>query len=322
VSQDSVRDIDAAYRLYAVMSKIRQFETAAERLQASGVMDSALHLSIGQEAVAAGVCDVLRRSDLIATTHRGHGHCIAKGGELAPMMGELFARTGGYCGGKSGSMHIADPASGILGANAIVGAGIPIALGAALTFQQQGTDNVAVAFFGEGAVAEGVFHESLNVAALWQLPIIFVCENNGYAEMTPVSVHLASTSVAAFGGPYGVTASTVDGNDVLAVRAAAQAAAGRARDGGGPVLLEARTYRWRGHYQGDPETYRSREEVEQWRERDPLQRLRSAFPEGTGRFDALDQRAAAAVSEAVDEARSWPGVPTSALTEHVYAPSA
>ncbi len=322
MSQDPAQDIDAAYRLYGVMSTIREFETAAERLQASGVMDSSLHLSIGQEAVASGVCDVLRRSDLIATTHRGHGHCIAKGGALAPMMGELFARTGGYCGGKSGSMHIADPASGILGANAIVGAGIPIAVGAALTFQQEGKDDVAVAFFGEGAVAEGVFHESLNIAALWQLPVIFVCENNGYAEMTPVSLHLAGSSVAAFGAAYGVTAATVDGNDVLAVRAAAQAATARARGGGGPVLLEARTYRWRGHYQGDPETYRSREEVEQWREQDPLRRLRAVFPAEVDRFDALDQQAADAVSAAVDEARGWPDVPASALTEHVYAPSA
>ena len=304
------------------MSNIRNFEMTAERLQASGIMESSLHLSIGQEAVAAGVCDVLRRSDLIATTHRGHGHCIAKGGELAPMMGELFAKSGGYCGGKSGSMHIADPASGILGANAIVGAGIPIALGAALAFQQQGQDDVAVAFFGEGAVAEGVFHESLNIAALWNLPILFVCENNGYAEMTPASIHLASTDVAAFAAPYGIPAASVDGNDVLVVRAAAERAVSQARDGAGPALLQARTYRWRGHYQGDPETYRSRAEVEEWRERDPLARLRAAFPEAADHFDALDQAAAQAVAAAVEEARSWPDAEAAALTEHVYATSA
>ncbi|HUD36134.1 MAG TPA: thiamine pyrophosphate-dependent dehydrogenase E1 component subunit alpha [Streptosporangiaceae bacterium] len=304
------------------MARIRQFEIAAERLQASGILESSLHLSIGQEAVAAGVCDALRRSDLITTTHRGHGHCIAKGGELAPMMGELFAKGGGYCGGKSGSMHIADPASGILGANAIVGAGIPIALGAALAFQQRGTDGVAVAFFGEGAVAEGVFHESLNIAALWALPIVFVCENNGYAEMTPVSVHLASADVAAFGAPYGIPASGVDGNDVLAVRQAAQQAVSAARNGAGPALLEARTYRWRGHYQGDPETYRTREEVEQWRERDPLRRLRAVLPGAADRFDDLDQQAMRLVNTAVDEVRGWPGTEAAALTEHVYATSA
>jgi acetoin:2,6-dichlorophenolindophenol oxidoreductase subunit alpha len=312
-------DLGLVARLYGTMARIRQFELTAERLQASGDMDSSLHLSLGQEAVATGVCDVLRRSDLITTTHRGHGHCIAKGGEIVPMMAELFAKSGGYCGGKSGSMHIADPASGILGANAIVGAGIPIAVGAALAIQQRSSDDVAAVFFGEGAVAQGIFHESLNISALWRLPVIFVCENNGYAEMTAASVHLSNTDVASFAEPYGIPAETVDGNDVLTVRAAALRAVERARTGGGPGLMQALTYRSRGHYQGDPQVYRSREEVEQWRARDPLALVRSRFPQAASQFDQLDRDAEAAVTGAVEEIRGWPGPQAAALTEHVYA---
>jgi acetoin:2,6-dichlorophenolindophenol oxidoreductase subunit alpha len=307
-----------AAELYATMARIRAFEVSAERLHASGALDSGLHLSIGQEAVATGVCHPLRRADLITTTHRGHGHCIAKGGELAPMMAELFAKQGGYCGGKSGSMHIADPASGILGANAIVGAGIPIAVGAALTFQQRGDDNVAVCFFGDGAVAEGVFHESMNLAALWRLPVVFVCEDNGYAEMTPASVHLATSDIARFGAGYDMPAESVDGNDVTAVRAAAVRAVDRARSGEGPTLLHARTYRWRGHYQGDPEVYRAAAEVEAWQQKDPLQVLRAQLPAQAAAFDELDAQAEQQVASAVDQARSWPDVTPDALTEHVY----
>lgn len=310
-------------RLYSTMTRIRHFESTAERLHAAGALDSGLHLSIGQEAVAAGVCDVLRRTDLIATTHRGHGHCLAKGGRFAPMLGELFSKKGGYCGGKSGSMHIADPASGILGANAIVGAGLPIAVGAALALQQLHTDAVAAVFFGEGAVAEGSFHESLNIAALWSLPVVFVCENNGYAEMTPVSTHLASTDVSVYAAPYGIPGETVDGNDVLAVRDAAGQAVDRARRGDGPTLLQAHTYRWRGHYQGDPEIYRTREEVNEWRARDPLRVLRAKLeqdlPDIDEDLDELDRSAEKAMEAAVAEVRFWPDVDLSALTEHVYA---
>lgn len=308
-----------ALELYDTMTRIRQFEITAERLQATGRIETSLHLSIGQEAVAAGVCYPMRTTDLITSTHRGHGHCLAKGGQLAPMMGELFAKAGGYCGGKSGSMHIADPRSGILGANAIVGGGIPIALGAALAIQQQQRDDVAAVFFGEGAAAEGVLHESLNLASLWRLPILFVCENNGFAEMTPVSVHLAATNVADFAAAHKVPATTIDGNDVLEVLAAAEAAIDRARAGEGPSLLECRTYRWRGHYQGDPEVYRTKAEVEEWTKRDPLLALRSRYPQLSTHFDELDTKAGVDIELAVQEASSWADPLPTAVLENVYA---
>jgi TPP-dependent pyruvate/acetoin dehydrogenase alpha subunit len=308
-----------ALELYDTMTRIRRFEVTAERLQATGRIESGLHLSIGQEAVAAGVCHPMRSTDLITSTHRGHGHCLAKGGQLAPMLGELFAKSGGYCGGKSGSMHIADAGSGILGANAIVGGGIPIALGAAFAIQQQGRDDVAATFFGEGAAAEGVFHESLNIAALWRLPILFVCENNGYAEMTPVSVHLAAAGVADFGAPYGIPAVSVDGNDVFAVLDSAAQAIDRARSGGGPTILECRTYRWRGHYQGDPETYRTRDEVDEWSARDPLVLLRARHSELASDFDGLDAKADHDLATAVEEVAQWTDPGPDALLEHVYS---
>lgn len=201
--RSNVLDADLARALYTCMSRIRQFEETAGRLLADGQLPGFLHLSIGQEAIAAGVCSALSISDHITTTHRGHGHCIAKGGSLGRMMAELFGKAEGYCRGRSGSMHIADPAVGILGANAIVGGGLAMALGAAFSAQCRGSTSVALAFFGEGAAAEGVFHECLNLAALWKLPIIFVCENNGYAEMTPASVHLSARRVADFGAAYG-----------------------------------------------------------------------------------------------------------------------
>lgn len=291
-------------RLHRTMALIRQFETTASKLMASGSLPGFLHVSIGQEAVAAGVCDALEPDDYLTSTHRGHGHCIAKGGGLDAMMAELFGRSGGYCAGRSGSMHIADPKVGILGANAIVGAGIPIAVGGAFSARARGTQQVAVAFFGEGAVAEGVFHESLNLAALWKLPVLFVCENNGYAELSPVSVHLAAKDVVDFAAPYGIAGVQVDGNDVLAVRAAADEAAARARAGEGPTLMECKTYRWHGHFEGDPQRYREKAEVEGWRAKDPLVRLMAEFADD----ESLVAECEAATEEArelVDAAVRW-----------------
>ena len=207
--------------LLRVMLQIRHFELKAGALFAAGQLPGFIHLSIGQEAIAAGVSSVLRNDDYITTTHRGHGHCIAKGGGLLPMMAELYGAAEGYLKGRSGSMHIADPETGILGANAIVGAGIPMAVGAAFSAFVRGSDGVAVAFFGEGAVAQGVFHESMNLAAIWNLPMIFVCENNQYAELSHISLHLASSRVVDFAIPYRMAAEQVDGNDVLTVRQAA-----------------------------------------------------------------------------------------------------
>ncbi|WP_242888409.1 thiamine pyrophosphate-dependent dehydrogenase E1 component subunit alpha [Actinomadura litoris] len=310
---------ETALRLYRTMARIRQFEIGASRLMAAGKLPGTLHVSIGQEAVAAGVCDVLREDDHITTTHRGHGHCLAKGGEPVPMLAELLGRASGYCGGRSGSMHIADPAAGILGANAIVGAGIPIALGGAFAAARKGRGGVAVAFFGEGAVAQGVFHESLNLAALWRLPLVLVCENNLYVELTPVSVHLAAERVADHAAPYGVPGTRVDGNDVLAVRSAAREAVERARAGGGPALLECMTYRWHGHFEGDPQRYREDAEVAEWKAADPLKRLAEALPDAASELAAIDAEAKREIADAVRAAEAEPPAAPASVTAHVYS---
>ncbi|MEJ2554823.1 MAG: thiamine pyrophosphate-dependent dehydrogenase E1 component subunit alpha [Anaerolineae bacterium] len=270
---------DVALQLYETMQRIRKFELAVAELFARGKIPGFLHTYVGEEAVAAGVCAALRPDDKIISTHRGHGHLIAKGGHLDLMMAELFGKRTGYCKGKGGSMHIAEPELGMLGANAIVGAGIAIINGAALTAQYLGTDQVAVAFFGDGASNTGVFHEALNMASVWNLPSIFVCENNGYAESTPRHQHQKIEDIAARAKAYDMPAATVDGNDVGAVYLAAQEAVARARSGGGPSLIEAKTYRLRGHYEGDPQIYRRREEVEAWEKKEPVERWREALLE-------------------------------------------
>ena len=265
---------DLALQLYDTMQRIRSFETAVIELFARGKIPGFLHTYVGEEAVAAGVCANLRPDDWIISTHRGHGHLIAKGGQLDLMMAELFGKRTGYCKGKGGSMHIAEPDLGMLGANAIVGAGIGIINGAALTAQYLDTDQVAVAFFGDGASNTGVFHEALNMASVWNLPSIFVCENNAYAESTPQSWHQKIEDVAVRAMAYDMPSAMVDGNDAGAVYLAAKEAVARARAGEGPTLIEAKTYRIRGHYEGDPQIYRTKEEVEAWGEKDPIDRWR------------------------------------------------
>jgi pyruvate dehydrogenase E1 component alpha subunit len=268
---------DLALQLYETMQRIRSFEMAVIELFARGKIPGFLHTYVGEEAVAAGVCAVLRPDDKIISTHRGHGHLIAKGGRMDLMMAELFGKRTGYCRGKGGSMHIAEPDLGMLGANAIVGAGIAIINGAALTAQYLGTDQVAVAFFGDGASNTGAFHEALNMASVWNLPAIFVCENNAYAESTPQSWHQKITDVAVRATSYDMPSASADGNDAEAVHLAAMDAVARARAGGGPTLIEAKTYRIRGHYEGDPEIYRTKEEVESWKEKDPIDRWRKVL---------------------------------------------
>jgi pyruvate dehydrogenase E1 component alpha subunit len=268
---------DLALQLYETMQRIRSFEMAVIELFARGKIPGFLHTYVGEEAVAAGVCAVLRPDDKIISTHRGHGHLIAKGGRMDLMMAELFGKRTGYCRGKGGSMHIAEPDLGMLGANAIVGAGIAIINGAALTAQYLGTDQVAVAFFGDGASNTGAFHEALNMASVWNLPAIFVCENNAYAESTPQSWHQKITDVAVRATSYDMPSASADGNDAEAVHLAAKDAVARARAGGGPTLIEAKTYRIRGHYEGDPEIYRTKEEVESWKEKDPIDRWRKVL---------------------------------------------
>ena len=258
-------------RLFRTIMRIRLFEETVGELFTAARIHGAIHLCLGQEAVAAGACAALRADDYITSTHRGHGHCIAKGGRLDLMMAELFGKSTGYCKGKGGSMHIADLDVGILGANGIVGGGIPIAVGAALACKTLNNGRLVLCFFSDGAANQGSFHEAANLAAVLRLPVIFLCENNQWAVSTPVSRAMAVANVADRAAGYGFPGSVADGNDPLAVLGAVSAAAERARSGAGPSLVEAKTYRWEGHYRGDPQVYRSRDEVEHWRQtRDPL----------------------------------------------------
>jgi len=280
---------DVELQLYETMQRIRSFELAVIELFARGKIPGFLHTYVGEEAVAAGVCANLRPEDKIISTHRGHGHLIAKGGRLDLMMAELFGRRTGYCKGKGGSMHIAEPDLGMLGANAIVGAGTVIINGAALTAQYLGKDEVAVAFFGDGASNTGAFHEALNMAAVWDLPSIFVCENNAYAESTPQTYHQKIEDVADRALGYGIPSTTVDGNDPGAVYLAAKEAVARARSGEGPTLIEAKTYRIRGHYEGDPEIYRTKEEVEAWKQKCPIERWRKVLLDKVVSAETLEE---------------------------------
>jgi pyruvate dehydrogenase E1 component alpha subunit len=305
------------------MQRIRSFEEAVIELFARGKIPGFLHTYVGEEAVAAGVCAVLRPEDKIISTHRGHGHLIAKGGQLDLMMAELFGKRTGYCKGKGGSMHIAEPDLGMLGANAIVGAGTVIINGAALTAQYWGKDEVAVAFFGDGASNTGAFHEALNMAAVWNLPSIFVCENNAYAESTPQSYHQKNQDVADRAIGYGMPSSKVDGNDPGAVYLAAEEAVGRARSGGGPTLIEAKTYRIRGHYEGDPEIYRTKEEVEIWKKKDPIERWRNVLLERgvpAETFEEIDARIDQELKDAVAFAEESPTPDPTEARSDIYTP--
>jgi TPP-dependent pyruvate/acetoin dehydrogenase alpha subunit len=257
--------------LYATMALIRAFETQVAALYRDGEIPGFVHTSLGQEAVAAGVGRALQDDDYVATTHRGHGHCLARGMEVDSMMAELFARGEGICHGKGGSMHIADPRKGLLGANAIVGASLPLAVGAGMSSKHLRQGRVAVAFFGEGAVNQGAFHEAVNLAAIWDLPVLLVCENNIYAEFSDSRTLTRVPSIVERCTAYGIDAAAVDGNDVVAVERLTAEAAARCRAGEGPFLIEAETYRWHGHYEGDAQPYKPEDEAASWRERDPLE---------------------------------------------------
>jgi acetoin:2,6-dichlorophenolindophenol oxidoreductase subunit alpha len=310
-------------RMYRTMVLIRLAEERLVKLFAEGGMPGFIHSYIGEEATAAGVCAALRPDDYLTSTHRGHGHILAKGGDLERFFAELYGRASGYCRGKGGSMHVTDLDLGILGANGIVGAGIPIAAGAALASRMQGTGRVAVAFLGDGATDIGVFHEALNMASLWEVPAVFVCENNGYADFMAQSVHQKIERVSERAAAYSMPGVTVDGNDVEAVHAAAGEAVARARGGGGPTLLECVTYRWRGHYEGDPQPYRGADEVERWKLRDPLRiaerRLAAAGAlDETARAD-LWEETARRIEEAVAAAAAAPMPSPEQALEDVYA---
>jgi pyruvate dehydrogenase E1 component alpha subunit len=272
---------------YRCMRTIRSFEEKLVELSLGGKLPGFLHLYAGEEAVATGVCMHLRDDDYLASTHRGHGHCIAKGVDVGGMMAELYGKRTGVCKGKGGSMHIADLDRGMLGANGIVGAGIPLATGAALTARVHGTDGVAVAFFGDGASNQGTFHEALNLASIWNLPVVFVAENNGYGEATPAEYHMRIPDVAARAAAYDIPGVIADGMDFFDVYARAGEAIARAREGKGPTLLECKTYRYYGHYVGDPLTYRTKEESEEMRQqRDPLEAFERRTVGEMGLLDA------------------------------------
>jgi pyruvate dehydrogenase E1 component alpha subunit len=308
---------------YRRMRTIRVFEEKLAALVAAGKLAGFLHLYAGEEAVAVGVCAHLGDGDVVTSTHRGHGHCIAKGVELGPMMAELFGRTTGVCKGKGGSMHIADLDRGMLGANGIVGAGIPLAVGAALTAQVKRTGGVAVAFFGDGATNHGHFHEALNLAAVWKVPAVFVIENNGYGEATPTEFVTPVRDLAVRGASYAMPSAVADGMDFFDVFEKAGEAIERARGGGGPSLLECKTYRYFGHFVGDNLAYRTKQETEEIRQRrDPLDRFEARVVEA-GLLDADGlRRTDAEVEEAVEaavrfaEASPLPG--TEDVTTDVY----
>ena len=252
------------------MYLIRKFEEGAEDSYMRGLIHGTMHLSIGQEASAVGSCMSLSDEDKITSTHRGHGHCVAKGADLSRMFAEFFGKESGYCKGRGGSMHIADPSKGNLGANGIVGGGLPIAVGAALSAKRLGTGAVTVCFFGDGANNEGAFHEALNMASVWKLPVVFVCENNKYGMSTSTERSTAVKNIADRAVAYAMPGVTVDGNDFSAVSEAVDAAVERARKGEGPSLVENVTYRWRGHSKSDRNRYRTKEEIADWQSRDPI----------------------------------------------------
>jgi pyruvate dehydrogenase E1 component alpha subunit len=255
--------------LYRRMATIRRAEERLSKLFADGEVPGFLHLSIGQEAVPVGVCAALERGDTVASTHRGHGHALAKGMALEGFFAEIMGRASGVCAGRGGSIHVADMSIGMLGANGIVGGGLPLATGSALAHQVKGRANVAVAFFGDGAMAEGALHECLNLAKLWKLPLVFVCENNGWGEFSPHEFQFAA-KLAALGAAFAIPYEEADGTDVEAVAAAARRRVEPARRGGGPQILECRTPRWRGHYEGDPQKYREPSNLDAARGQDAL----------------------------------------------------
>jgi pyruvate dehydrogenase E1 component alpha subunit len=291
--------------MYSQMLTIRFFEEKVFELYGQNLVPGTIHLYAGEEAVAVGVCANLRRDDYITSTHRGHGHCIAKGAQLDKTMAEILGRKTGYCKGKGGSMHIADFSVGMLGATAVVGAGIPIASGAGLSIKLKGTDQVVACFFGDGASNQGTFHEGINLAAVWHLPVVFVCENNLYAMGTRQSNVMLVENVADRASGYGIPGVTVDGNDVLAVHEAAYTAVERARRGEGPTLLECKTYRLKGHSRYDPAAYRPKDEVEEWLKKDAIARFQERLLEKSILNDAEVRRIVQQAKNEVEKATKF-----------------
>ena len=304
------------------MYTIRAFEEKAEQLYAMGKIHGTMHLSIGMEASAVGSIAALRPDDLILSTHRGHGHCIAKGADLKLMMAEFMGKETGYCRGRGGSMHIADVEGGNLGANGVVGGGIPIAVGVGLSLKMQKRNQIILCFFGDGAANLGPFHEALNMAAIWKLPVVYVCENNQYAMSFSVKKAVAIERISDRAAAYGMPGVTVDGNDLMAVYQAVSQAVKRARAGEGPTLIENVTYRWRGHSKSDANRYRTREEIEAWKQKCPIKRFRARLIEEgiltEEEADRIAQEAYAAVDAAVAFAEASPEPTLETIEEGVY----
>ncbi len=308
--------------IYRMMNIIRNFEDKAVYLFENNYLRGSVHLCTGQEAIPATVCSLLKEDDYISSTHRGHGHCLAKGADAGRAMAELMGKATGYCKGKGGSMHIADLTKGNLGANAIVGAGIPIAAGAALAAQLKGTGQVAVSFFGDGASNQGIFHEGINIASVWKLPVVFICENNGFGISVPVRESTSVKDISQRGAAYGIPGITVDGNDVFEINKAVSQAIETARSGGGPSLIECKTYRWHGHWTGDPQVYRTREEIDEWKKKCPVKRLRrQMLDNGTAdeaELEKIEQEAHDEIERAAEFALESPEPDPATVMEDVF----
>lgn len=309
--------------LLRAMWRIRAFEEKVSELFGKSQVHGLLHLSIGQEAVAVGACAALRLGDFVVSGHRAHGHAVAKGADLASLFAELAGRDTGCCRGKGGSMHLAAPRTGFVTATGVVGGNVPLALGVAFACKEREKGEVAAVFFGDGAGQSGAFHESLNIASLWKLPLVFVCENNGYAEFTPLSAHTLVSRLSRHAETYGIPAANVEGNDVLAVRGAIAEAAERARAGDGPTFVECKTYRLRGHYEGDPAKYREVSELADWKEKDPIRRLAASLVDtGASKADelrALEREVRELVERAARDALAAPWPAAEEVATLVYA---
>lgn len=308
-------------QLYRTLYTIRVFETQCIKLYRQGLIIGYFHPYLGEEAIATGVCAALREDDYIVSTHRGHGHCIAKGGELKKMVAEVLGREAGYCGGRGGSMHIADVTKGNIGANGIVGGGIPIGVGAGLGIHIRGSDQVVVIFFSDGACNNGVFAESLNLAAIWDLPVVFLLENNQYAVSSPIEEMSRIPDLYRRAEGYGVTAYQVDGNDVLAVYEKTKEAAEACRKGKGPVMIEAKTYRHGGHHVNDPGLYMPKDRLEYYKSKDPVDIGRKYLLEETKCTEqetaAIEQQVQQAIEEAIEFAKNSPGPSVEKFLEEV-----
>jgi pyruvate dehydrogenase E1 component alpha subunit len=314
---------DRLVEMYSTMCQIRRFERMADQLYAMGKVHGTMHLSAGQEAVAVGLGFAMRKDDYLVNHHRGHGHFIAKGADIDRMMAEFLGKDSGYCRGRGGSMHIADFAAGNLGANGVVGGGIPITVGVGLALQMQRSDRVAVGIFGDGAANEGVFHEAMNMVALWKLPVLFVCENNHYGMSMDVARATAKLPIAQRAESYGMPGWMVDGNDLRAVYAAMRRAIDQVRSGNGPVLVEAVTYRYFGHSKSDRNLYRTQAEIEEWKKRDPIMLYRGQMIAEAilteAQANEIDEQAQIATDRAVAFAETSPEPDVTTLTEYVYA---